>query len=62
MPPALSRGSALLALCAYAALIACYIGVLRYMAEKPSDTYDPAPTGGAAVLGGAQLARKAGEA
>ncbi|WP_306478133.1 cytochrome ubiquinol oxidase subunit I [Methyloversatilis sp.] len=46
----------------YAALIACYIGVLRYMAEKPSDTYDPAPTGGAAVLGGAQLARKAGEA
>jgi cytochrome d ubiquinol oxidase subunit I len=46
----------------YAALIACYIGVLRYMAEKPSDTYDPAPTGGAAVLGGAQLARKAGDA
>jgi cytochrome d ubiquinol oxidase subunit I len=46
----------------YIALIACYIGVLRYMAEKPSDTYDPAPTGGAAVLGGAQLARKAGEA
>jgi cytochrome d ubiquinol oxidase subunit I len=46
----------------YAALIACYIGVLRYMAEKPSDTYDPAPTGGAVVLGGAQLARKAGEA
>lgn len=46
----------------YAALIACYIGVLRYMAEKPSDTYDPAPTGGAAVLGGVQLARKAGEA
>ncbi|MDP3872981.1 MAG: cytochrome ubiquinol oxidase subunit I [Methyloversatilis sp.] len=46
----------------YAALIVCYIGVLRYMAEKPSDTYDPAPTGGANVLGGAQLARKAGEA
>ncbi|AOF81229.1 bacterial Cytochrome Ubiquinol Oxidase family protein [Methyloversatilis sp. RAC08] len=46
----------------YTALIACYIGVLRYMAEKPSDSYDPAPTGGAAVLGGAQLARKAGDA
>jgi len=46
----------------YAALIACYIGVLRYMAERPSDTYDPAPTGGAAVPGSAQLARKAGAA
>jgi cytochrome d ubiquinol oxidase subunit I len=46
----------------YAALIACYIGVLRYMAEKPSDTYDPAPTGGAVVPGSAQLARKAGDA
>ncbi|MDP2868511.1 cytochrome ubiquinol oxidase subunit I [Methyloversatilis sp.] len=46
----------------YAALIVCYIGVLRYMAEKPSDTYDPAPSGGANVLGSTQLARKAGEA
>jgi cytochrome d ubiquinol oxidase subunit I len=46
----------------YGALIVCYIGVLRYMAEKPSDTYDPVPTGGANVLGSAQLARKAGEA
>jgi cytochrome bd ubiquinol oxidase subunit I len=42
----------------YVLLIIAYVSVLRYMAEKPSDTYDPAPGSGAAVLGASQLARK----
>jgi cytochrome bd ubiquinol oxidase subunit I len=42
----------------YILLIIAYVSVLRYMAEKPSDTYDPAPGSGAAVLGAGQLARK----
>lgn len=46
----------------YALLIAAYISVLRYMAEKPSDSYDPAPTGGAATLLGTQPAKKEGGA
>ncbi|MFZ5507189.1 MAG: cytochrome ubiquinol oxidase subunit I, partial [Pseudomonadota bacterium] len=46
----------------YALLIAAYISVLRYMAEKPSDSYDHAPTGGAAALLGTQPAKKEGGA
>lgn len=46
----------------YVLLIAAYISVLRYMAEKPSDSYDPAPTGGAATLLGTQPAKKEGGA
>ncbi|WP_018411020.1 cytochrome ubiquinol oxidase subunit I [Methyloversatilis thermotolerans] len=42
----------------YVLLIAAYISVLRYMAEKPSDSYDPAPSGGAIVPGATQLANK----
>jgi cytochrome d ubiquinol oxidase subunit I len=46
----------------YILLIAAYISVLRYMAEKPSDSYDPAPTSGAATLLGTQPAKKEGGA
>lgn len=42
----------------YVLLIAAYISVLRYMAEKPSDSYDPAPTGGAGIPGANQYANK----